>query len=68
LQKSLIAGAIRRNSKNPTDPETITRSTAQANALQTYAHALKYLQSNAPGPALTGFRAWVKKVLSWFSL
>jgi phospholipase C len=44
LQKSLIAGAIRRNSKNPTDPETIARSTAQANALQTYAHALKYLQ------------------------
>lgn len=66
LQKSLIAGALRRKSKNPMDPVTIARSTAQANALKTYAHAIKCLHPDAPG--FTGIRGWIDRVLSWFSL
>ena len=66
LQKSLIAGALRRKSKNPMDPATIARSTAQANALKTYAHAIKCLHPDAPG--FTGIRGWIDRVLSWFSL
>jgi hypothetical protein len=48
LQKSLIAGAVRQNSANPTDPATIAQSTAQANALQTYEHAIKFMHPDAP--------------------
>jgi phospholipase C len=49
LQKSLIAAAVRQKSANPTDPATIARSTAQANALQTYEHAINFMHPDAPG-------------------
>src|SRR5208283_1268807 len=48
LQKSLIAGAIRQNSDNPTDPATVTQSTVQAKSLQTYSDALNFLHPDAP--------------------
>ena len=46
LQHSLIAGAIRQNSDNPTDPATVTQSTVQAKSLQTYE---RRPQLHAPG-------------------
>ena len=48
LQHSLIAGAIRQNSDNPTDPTTVTQSTVQAKSLKTYSDALNFLHPDAP--------------------
>jgi len=68
LQKSLIASAIRQNSDNPTDPVTVANSTAQANALQTYEHAINFMHPDAPRLTSTGIRGLVDRVLSLFSL
>ena len=48
LQHSLIAGAIRQNSDNPTDLATITQSAVQAKGLQTYEDALNFMHPDAP--------------------
>jgi hypothetical protein len=48
LQHSLIAGAIRQNSDNPTDPATVSQSAVQAKGLQTYADALNFMHPDAP--------------------
>ena len=48
VQHSLIAGAIRQNSDNPTDPATVTQSTFQAKGLQTYEDALNFMHPDAP--------------------
>jgi hypothetical protein len=48
LQQSLIAGAIRQNSDNPSDPILITQSAAQAKGLRTYEDALNCLHPDAP--------------------
>jgi len=48
LQHSLIAGAIRQNSDNPTDPATVTQSAIQAKGLQTYQDALNFMHPDAP--------------------
>jgi len=48
LQHSLIAGAIRQNSDNPTDPATVTQSAIKAKSLQTYGDALNFMHPDAP--------------------
>ncbi len=53
LQQSLLASAVRQNSDNPTDPATMSQSTAQAKSLKTYRDAIQFMHPDAPaGPVV----------------